>query len=105
VGATLPTRVVRRGPTWEQLCQHADELRELINRSTEPLKPKAAFLVINSKYELRVSYETFKRFARLRWLSRREPRRMIRIELPPAPRRSCRPTALLNRKSPDLINL
>jgi transposase len=83
VGATLPARVLRRGPTWEQLCQHADELRELINRGTEPLKPKTAFLVINSKYELGASYETFKRFARHQGLSRKESRRMIRIELPP----------------------
>jgi transposase len=83
VGATLPARVVQPGPTWEQLCQHADELRELINRSKEPLKPKTAFLVINSKYELGASYETFKRFARQQGLNRKEPRRMIRIELPP----------------------
>ena len=83
VGATLPARAVRRGPTWERLCHHADELRELINRGKEPLKPKTAFLVINSKYELGVSYETFKRFARHQGLSRKEPRRMIRIELPP----------------------
>jgi transposase len=83
VGATLAARVVRRGPSWEQLCRHTDELRELINRTKEPLKPKTAFLVINSKYELGTSYETFKRFARHQGLSRKEPRRMIRIELPP----------------------
>ncbi len=83
VGATLSARVVRHGPTWEQLCQYADELRELINRGKEPLKPKTAFLVINGKYELGASYETFKRFARHQGLSRKESRRMIRIELPP----------------------
>jgi hypothetical protein len=83
VGATLPARVMRHGPTWEQLRQHANELRELINRSKEPLKPKTPFLVIKSKYELEASYETFKRFARHQGLGRKEPRRMIRIELPP----------------------
>ncbi len=83
VETTLPARVVRHGATWGQLRQHADELRELINRNKEPLKPKTAFLVIKSKYELNASYETFKRFARHQGLSRQERRRMIRIELPP----------------------
>jgi len=83
VGTTLPARAVQHGPSWEQLRQHTDELRELINRSKESLKPKTAFLVIKSKYELEASYETFKRFARHHGLSRKESRRMIRIELPP----------------------
>jgi transposase len=83
VGATLRARAVNHGPSWGKLSEHTDELRELINRSKEPLKPKTAFLVINSKYELGASYETFKRFARHQGLSRKEPRRMIRIELPP----------------------
>jgi hypothetical protein len=50
VEATLQARAVNRGPTWGKLSEHTDELRELINRSKEPLKPKTAFLVINSKY-------------------------------------------------------
>jgi len=83
VGATLPAPAVQHGPSWEKLNEHTAELRELINRSKEPLKPKTAFLVIKSRYELEVSYETFKRFARREGLSRKEPRRMIRIELPP----------------------
>lgn len=37
---------------------------------------------MSRKYELAVSYETFKRFGRLRALNRRSKRRMIRIELP-----------------------
>jgi hypothetical protein len=83
VEAALPARAVWHGPTWEQLSKHADELRELITRGKEPLKPKTAFLVVKSRYELEASYETFKRFARQQGLSRAQRRRMIRIELPP----------------------
>jgi hypothetical protein len=83
VEGTLPARAVQRGATWGRLNEHAEELRELINRAKEPLKPKTAFLVVKSKYELQASYETFKRFARQQGLSRAERRRMIRIELPP----------------------
>ena len=82
VEATLQARAVNHGPTWGKLSEHTDELRELINRGKEPLKPKTAFLVINSKYELGASYETFKRFARHHGLARKELPRMIRIELP-----------------------
>jgi hypothetical protein len=83
VEASLRARAVHRSPTWGKLNEHSDELRELINRGKDPLKPKTAFLVINSKYELGASYEMFKRFARYQGLSRKERRRMIRIELPP----------------------
>ena len=83
VEGTLAARAVQRGATWGRLNEHAEELRELINRAKEPLKPKTAFLVVKSKYELQASYETFKRFARQQGLSRAERRRMIRIELPP----------------------
>jgi len=82
VQATLPSRAVRRGPMWRRLTEHAEELRELITRSKEPLKPKTAFLVIKSKYELETSYETFKRFARQHGLIGKERKTMIRIELP-----------------------
>ena len=79
----LPTRNERAAPGSDQLLAHVDELRELINRAREALKPKTAFLVVRTKYELSVSYATFKRFARQQGLSRAERRRMIRIELPP----------------------
>jgi transposase len=79
----LPTRNERPAPGSDQLLPHVDELRELINRAKEALKPKTAFLVVRTKYELSVSYATFKRFARQQGLSRVERRRMIRIELPP----------------------
>ena len=83
VQATLPTRTATRGPSWERLGEHAEELRQLIQRDKEPLKPKTAFLVVKAKYELGASYETFKRFARQQGLSCRERPTMIRIELPP----------------------
>jgi transposase len=79
----LPARNERPAPGSEQLLPHVNELRELINRSQEALKPKTAFLVVRTKYELSVSYATFKRFARQQGLSRVERKRMIRIELPP----------------------
>ena len=79
----LPTRNERPAPGSDQLLPHVDELRELINRAKEALKPKTAFLVVRTKYELSVSYATFKRFARQQGLSRVERKRMIRIELPP----------------------
>ena len=83
IESLLPARTERPSPGSEQLLAHGEELRELINRKKEPLKPKTAFLVVRTKYELAVSYATFKRFARQQGLSRAERRRMIRIELPP----------------------
>ena len=41
----LPTRNERPAPGSEQLLPHVDELRELINRSKEALKPKTALIV------------------------------------------------------------
>ena len=79
----LPKRNERPAPGSEQLLPHVEELRDLINRAQEALKPKTAFLVVCKKYELSVSYATFKRFARQQGLSRVERKQMIRIELPP----------------------
>lgn len=80
---SLPVHAERCSPARQQLGGYQEELRQLINREKEPLKPKTAFLVVKAKYELGASYETFKRFARQKGLSRKERRRMIRIELPP----------------------
>jgi transposase len=79
----LPGRSDRPAPGRVQLARHREEIRELINREKEPLKPKTAFLVVEKKYQLEVSYETFKRYARREGLSRATSRPMIRIELPP----------------------
>ena len=73
----------RAAPATEQWLRHRQELRELINRAKDPLKPKTAYAVLKAKYDLDGSYETFKRVARAEGLSRPERRRMIRIELPP----------------------
>lgn len=81
--AVLPVHTREVGPARLQLSDYTEELRQLINREKEPLKPKSAFLVVKTKYELGASYEAFKRFARQQGLSRKERRRMIRIELPP----------------------
>ena len=51
-------------PATEQWLRHRQELRELINRAKDPLKPKTAYLVLKAKYSLDGSYETFKRLAR-----------------------------------------
>jgi len=83
VQGLLSGRNERPAPGSEQLLAHAEELRELINREKEALKPKTAFLVVRSKYQLSVSYPTFKRFAHQQGLSRPERKAMIRIELPP----------------------
>ena len=83
VEGLLPAHTDRPAPGSEQLFGHRDEIRDLINREKEPLKPKTAFLVVSRKYALRVSYATFKRFARQQGLSKVERRAMIRIELPP----------------------
>lgn len=79
----VPKQTDRPSPAAEQLVPYEAELRELINRKEEPLKPKSAFLVVSRKYELKVSYESFKRFARERRLKGVRRRSMIRIELPP----------------------
>jgi hypothetical protein len=79
----LPARTERPSPGCEQLLRHKEELRDLINREKEPLKPKTAFKVVKTKYKPKVSYETFKRFVRQQGLKRAQRRTMIRIELPP----------------------
>ncbi len=79
----LPEQSERAAPAREELERYAGEIHELINRPKDALKPKSAFTVIKKKYKLAASYETFKRFAREKGLSRAERARMIRIELPP----------------------
>ena len=74
-------RSVGLEPEGEQLSR--EELRQLVGRSADPLVAKNAFLVVKQKYDLQVSYETFKRVARENRLGEQPRRRIIRIELPP----------------------
>src|SRR5208337_1172644 len=60
----VPKQKKRSAPARDQLLPHVDELRKLINPASEALNPKTAFQLVRAKYELSVSYETFKRFAR-----------------------------------------
>lgn len=81
--AVLAEKTSRTMPVREELEPYREELEELIGRSDEPLVAKNAFLVVKRKYELAVSYETFKRFARDHRLGELDRKQMIRIELPP----------------------
>jgi hypothetical protein len=79
----LPEKSERGAPMREKLEPHLVELQQLVGRSEDPLMPKNAFLVVKQKYDLQVSYETFKRFARQNKLGEQPRRQIIRIELPP----------------------
>ena len=70
-------------PAQELLAPLGDEIKELITRKPEPLKPKSAWEVIKARHELgdQVSYESFKRFVRSLDLNVTERRTIIRIEL------------------------
>lgn len=80
--ALLPARTERSAPARVELARYREEIRRMITRKEEPLVAKYAFLVVKQRYDLKMSYETFKRFARQEGLSQAERPRMIRIELP-----------------------
>jgi transposase len=65
------------------LDPYKEELHQLINDPTEPVKPKTAYLIICHKHDLTVSYETFKIFARENRLTRRAQKPILRIETAP----------------------
>lgn len=58
----------RARPAQKQFEDHWPELRELVTRDEDPLKPKSAFGIVEQKYGLTASYSSFKRF----WRSKRE---------------------------------
>ena len=70
-------------PAQDLLAPHTAEIKDLISRRSEPLKPKSAWAVISTRYELvdRVSYESFKRFVRDLELTSTPRSTTIRIEL------------------------
>jgi len=78
----LPS-VDRQRPASEQLEPLQDMIREMIQDTKEPLKPKSVFTVLKVKHDIDVSYETFKIFTRKKGLTQKPIRQMIRIELPP----------------------
>ena len=70
-------------PAQDLLAPHTAEITDLIARRTEPLKPKSAWEVISTRYQLadKVSYESFKRFVRELNLGAASRPTTIRIEL------------------------
>jgi transposase len=63
-----------------------EELRDLINNQTNPLKPKTAFEVLCERHNLndKVSYSSFKRFTRAHQLTLSPEKSTCRLEVPPA---------------------
>jgi transposase len=79
--ATLQIQRDRSRPASGRLTPYIDEIRALVS-GPEPVKPKTAYRIIKRKYNLNVSYATFKRFYRTHGI-RPPARSIIRIELPP----------------------
>lgn len=80
--AILPLKTRQRGVR-DLLVKHKDEIVELVTRKNEPVKSKTAFLIVKEKYDLEVSYETFKLFMREHAFSITRTDAPLRIELPP----------------------
>jgi len=62
---------------------YLDEIVALVNDRARPLKPKYAFQVICQKYELDISYGTFKRFVKEHYYEIYPRKVTCRIERPP----------------------
>jgi transposase len=73
----------RPSPIQDEFQKHRDEIIELISRKEDPLKPKTAFLVVQQKYELSGSYESFKLFARKNHITLSRKPTFPRIEYQP----------------------
>jgi len=73
----------RPSPIQDEFQKHRDEIIELISRKEDPLKPKTAFLVVQQKYELSGSYESFKLFARKNHITLSRKPTFPRIEFQP----------------------
>lgn len=80
--AMLPLKA-RKRTVRKQLEKHREEIINLITRKLEPVKPKTAFLIIQEKYGLSVSYGTFKLFVREHVFDIKKKDIPLRIELPP----------------------
>jgi len=82
LAAMLPLKNRQRGVR-DRLLKHKDEIVELVTRKKEPVKPKNAFIIIKEKYDVQVSYETFKLFMKEHAFSITKTAAPLRIELPP----------------------
>jgi len=82
--AALP-KTQRPANAQELLQVYLPEIIELINQPQNPLKPKSAFEVICRKHDLtgKVSYSTFKRFAKVNELVISPQKTTCRIEVAP----------------------
>lgn len=80
--ARLLPKTDRKRPVADEFLKHIDEIKELINRKEEPVLPKTAFLIIQSKYSISGSYESFKVFCRKLDLSSGKKPPFPRIETP-----------------------
>ena len=71
-------------PYREELIQlvNPDALSEGSEQRSEPVKPKTAYLILVEKYKLKVSYETFKLYARQIGLVAKRRRTPTRLESP-----------------------
>jgi hypothetical protein len=78
--------IKRRSRTAQQRLEpFLDEIKELVNKKTDVLKPKSVFEVICEKYHLdgQVSYSSFKRFVRDNQIVPIKQKVTARIEVPP----------------------
>ena len=78
----LPLKA-RKRTVRKVLEERKEEIISLITRKVEPVKPKTAFLIVREKYDLEVSYETFKLFIREQFFEIKKKNIPLRIELPP----------------------
>jgi len=78
-------RHTRKATAQEKLLPFADELKNLIEHPSNPLKPKIAFELIQEKYDFsaQLSYSSFKRFVHSHKLAERQTQSTCRIEVPP----------------------
>ena len=69
----------------QRLEPYLEEIKDLVNKREDILKPKSVFEVICEKYHLdgQVSYSTFKRFVRNNQIVPVKQRVTARIEVPP----------------------
>jgi len=82
ISQIIPQRQ-RSKPALEQFEQFAEEIKSMIHDGSEPVLPKTAYEIINTRHGLKASYATYKRFLKEKGISENPSKRMIRIELPP----------------------